>query len=215
MNATAWALIGVAIALAVCDWVAVGTNHRTAEYVFKPATMLPLIAAALVLDPVSEACRIWFVVGLVCSLAGDVFLMLPDDDRRFVAGLASFLLGHVAYIAGFAAGGLSGAALAIGAVVVGVTIIAAGSRIVVAARRTNPEMALPVLVYMVVISAMVAFAIGSTVPVAIVGAAVFALSDFTIGWTRFVKDFPGSRLVVMTTYHAAQVLLVLSLTVAR
>ena len=55
-----------------------------------------MIAAALALDPTSEAARTWFVVALVFSLLGDVFLMLPSD--AFVAGLSAFLLAHVAYV---------------------------------------------------------------------------------------------------------------------
>ena len=43
-----------------------------------------------------------FVVALVFSLAGDVFLMLPDEDRWFAFGLGSFLLGHIAFVVMFA-----------------------------------------------------------------------------------------------------------------
>ena len=53
------------------------------------------------------------------------------------------------------------------------------------------------------------------VPAAFVGASLFYLSDATIGWSRFVKDFRSSGLVIITTYHAAQLLLVTSLLVAR
>ncbi len=40
-------------------------------------------------------------------------------------------------------------------------------------------------------------------------------SDFTIGWSKFVADFPHSRMVIITTYDLAQLLLVLSLTHVR
>ena len=53
------------------------------------------------------------------------------------------------------------------------------------------------------------------VPAAIVGALLFYLSDFSIGWSRFVRDFRAHRLVIITTYHAAQVLLVVSLVASR
>ena len=39
------------------------------------------------------------MAALVLCLAGDVFLMLPAD--RFVPGLASFLLAHLAFTVGF------------------------------------------------------------------------------------------------------------------
>ena len=74
---------------------------------------------------------------------------------------------------------------------------------------------MPVSAYLVVISAMVAFAVGTTVWAAALGAGLFFVSDLAIGWSRFVADFPRSPLVIMSTYHVAQFLLVLSLTLAR
>src|SRR5207248_1371173 len=80
---------------------------RVIEYVCKPAVMVALIGAALTIDPVNDAMRAWFVVALVFSLAGDVFLMLPEDRSElfFVAGLGSFLIAHIAYVGGFIARG--------------------------------------------------------------------------------------------------------------
>ena len=215
MTDLTWWLIGATVLLAVCDWIAVGLGRRTMELVFKPATMVPLIGAALVLDPYSDANRMWFVAGLVLSLLGDILLMFDDDERMFVGGLASFLLGHLVYIAGLAAAGVSGGALLVGAVLVAVLVVVVAPRLVGAAKRTDPALGLPVLAYTLAISVMVAFAVGSTVALAIIGASLFYLSDFTIGWSRFEREFPGHRLVIITTYHAAQVFLVLSLTVAR
>ncbi|HKY15973.1 MAG TPA: lysoplasmalogenase [Microthrixaceae bacterium] len=211
-NATWW-LIGLTLVLAIADWTAVGLGSRW-EYVFKPATMVPLIAAALALEPVDDTARWWFVAALVASLAGDVLLMLPDD-RLFVFGLGSFLVGHLAYVAGLAAAGVSGGALLVGAVVVAVVMGALAPRLVVAARRVDAALAVPVSAYITVISVMVAFAVGSTVPVAIAGAVLFAASDYMIGLSRFVRPFRGSRLAIITTYHVAQILLVVSLTRPR
>ena len=107
-------LLAVAALFAVLDWVAVGTGNRAMEYVFKPATMVPLIIAAATLDGPSSAMQVWFTVALVLSLAGDVFLMLPDEETWFVPGLGSFLLGHVAYVIGLLIGGINGLALVAG-----------------------------------------------------------------------------------------------------
>ena len=52
-------------------------------------------------------------------MAGDIFLMLPND--RFVAGLASFLVGHLAYVVAFTHGG--GSALATAAAAAAVVVI--------------------------------------------------------------------------------------------
>ena len=73
-----------------------------------------LIACALALDPDDPAVRAWFVAALVLSLAGDVFLMLPQD--LFVFGLGSFLLGHIAYIVGMHVDGVDGLRFLVGIV---------------------------------------------------------------------------------------------------
>ena len=98
MSAVAAVLLAVTIGCAVANWIAVASEpERTAlVYVAKPATMVALIGVAIALDPFDPAVRAWFVAALVLCLAGDVFLMLPQD--LFVAGLASFLLGHLCYV---------------------------------------------------------------------------------------------------------------------
>lgn len=209
MSAAGWWLV-VGGAIAIVDWWAVGTSRRAVEYVAKPATMLPLIAAAVVLEPVDSTMRWWFVAGLVLSLAGDVFLMLPREEL-FVAGLGAFLLAHVCYIVGFVAGGVSALVMAITLVPLGLFVGAVAPIVVTSARRHDARLAVPVSVYVAVISAMVVAAFGAGSAAGIVGALLFYLSDLTIGWSRFVRNFPSARLVIMVTYHAAQVLLVLSL----
>jgi len=211
MTGLAWALIVLAAVIAVVDWVAVGTGNLRLEYVAKPATMVPLIVAAAIIDAVRPDQTVWFVAALVCSLAGDVFLMLPNSERWFVPGLGSFLIGHLAYIVGLVVGGIDTGPLLVGIVLVigGLALVA--PRIVRGAAATDRRLGPPVLAYISVISIMVAFAIGTTLPLAIAGALAFYLSDACIGWSRFVAEFPRSRLAIITTYHAAQLLLVLSL----
>ena len=94
--ADALLLVG-ALAVAVVDWYAVGTKNRNLEYVAKPATMVMLFLAGVTLDAHNDTVRQWFLIAVLFSLAGDVFLMLEDrNPNLFVAGLGSFLLGHVA-----------------------------------------------------------------------------------------------------------------------
>ena len=94
MNLT---LIGIAVLFAILDWIAVARKWQIVEYVAKPAVMVCLIAW-LGMNNGWSLPLLWFTVGLVFSLAGDVFLMLPKE--RFIAGLVSFLLAHIAYIIG-------------------------------------------------------------------------------------------------------------------
>lgn len=214
MTTLTWILFALTLVIAVVDWFAVHTENTSLEYLAKPATMVPLIAAAGALDPAVPAMRTWFIVALVFSLLGDVFLMLPEP-KLFVAGLGSFLIGHIAYIIGMRQGELSGAGLVVGAVLVITGLIAIGPTVVKGAHETDSTLAVPVLVYMIVISIMVVFAIGSGVTIAIAGAGLFFASDLAIGWSRFVDEFPRHRMVIIVTYHLAQILLVGSLVVAR
>ena len=209
MTAGAAVLLGIALVSAGIDWVAVRHGHRTVEYVFKPLTLVALTATALALDPHDPTVRTWFVVALVLSLAGDVFLMLPGD--LFVPGLGSFLLAHVAYVVGLVAAGLDPLGVLVGLVVVGAAFAVVGTRLLRGIRRREPAMTVPVVAYMGAISAMVACAVGTGDGLAIAGALSFYASDSLIGWGRFVQDHDGGRLAVMVTYHVGQTLLVLSL----
>jgi uncharacterized membrane protein YhhN len=207
-------LAGIALAatfvFALGDWWSKARNDRRLEYLCKPATMVALIVTAIALDPASGAGdrRVWFVIALVLSLAGDVFLMLPSD--AFVPGLASFLLAHVAYIVGFWTDPPSAVSFIVALVVVELLILPIAVRILHALSDAT-ELRVPVTLYMLVISVMVASAIASGLVVAAIGAVLFASSDSMIAWDRFVRPFAWSGIAIMVTYHAAQILLTLSL----
>ena len=203
-------LLALALVAAVGDWVAVHRGQKVLEYVCKPLTLVLLTTAALALDPDEGAVRTWFVVALVLCLLGDVFLMLPQD--AFVPGLASFLLGHVAYIVGMLVDGVDVARLGIGILVVTVAVAVIGLTILRAVRAgPEPELTGPVMAYMVVISVMVACAVGVGHPAGVVGAGLFYASDSLIAWNRFIGETRHGRLAIITTYHLAQMGLVVSL----
>lgn len=209
MNAAAIVLLALTLVSAVIDWIAVRHGHQPMRYVFKPLTLVLLTATALALDPADPTVRTWFVVALVMSLAGDVFLMLPGD--LFVPGLGSFLLAHVAYVVGLLLADVELVGIGVGLVVVANALQFVGRRIIAGAARSEPALRAPVVAYMVVISAMLVSAFGTLMPLAIAGAVLFYASDALIGWGRFVQAREGGDLAVMVTYHLGQVLLVLSL----
>lgn len=212
MTGLAWGFLAATLVIAVLDWIAKGIDSKPLEYVCKPLTMVALIGVALTLDPTDGGARAAFVVALVFGMAGDVFLMLPDDKRWFVFGLASFLVGHLGYVVGLVLLGLSGLPLAVGAAVVVLAMAVVGRRIVGAVRAGDePALAAPVSVYMGVISIMVACAFGTTLPLAIGGSLLFFASDACIGWGRFVKTYAWMPITIIVTYHLGQVGLVLSL----
>ena len=216
MTAGAWALLIVAAILAAGDWIAVARGIERLEYACKPGALAALIGVALTLDPAHGDVRAWFVVALALSLAGDVFLMLPSD--RFVAGLASFLLAHVAYVIGLTRHGGSAGALLVAALPVVAVAGLLGARFLRAARAADhPELVGPLVAYMAVIAAMVTCALASGNVLAAAGAALFMGSDALIAETRFGAWAGDKRLhkwaavVIMVTYHLGQAGLTLSL----
>jgi uncharacterized membrane protein YhhN len=203
------AALAVAGLMAVIDWAAVLRGKRAAERVAKPAVMACLILAVLLGNP-GEAPARWLLVGaLAASLAGD-WLLLPPG--RFTAGLAAFLVAHLAYLGIFLGGPLGAVGLLAGAAVATVVMITAGRSILRGA--TSAGARLPVAIYLVAILAMAVAASGSGSVMSAVGAWLFVASDAMLGWDRFVgtpavtAEAAGRRRVlVMITYHVAQVVL--------
>ena len=201
--------LAAAVVVALVHWYAVAVANRRLLKITKPVVMVLLIVAALTLSPESQSMRNWFVAGLIFSLAGDVFLML--DREQFIAGLASFLIAHLAYIAGLATRFSSPLAAGMSAIVALGLIAVIGRRIHAGARDRDRRLGVPVAAYIIVITAMVVAAAATSLPLAIAGAVAFYASDAILGWNRFVEAIPHGRLLTMVTYHLAQVLLTLSL----
>lgn len=203
MNAASWSLLGVAALLAAVDWWAVWAERADVRFLAKPATLTALIAAAMALDPADGRIRVAMVVGLVLSLAGDVFLLL--DERWFVAGLGAFLVAHLAYVVGLQLAPTSVTGTLVGLAVVVVAVATVGRRIVATvASGEHRAMTGPVVAYLVVISAMVVSAFGTAATWAILGAVLFYVSDATLAWNRFVARRRFGPLGVMVTYHLGQ-----------
>lgn len=211
MNAGAWVFLFAAGLVALGDWFAVVRHQKTLEYVCKPLTIVLLLGLAASVDTDgSGAVRGWFVAALILSMLGDVWLMLPRD--LFIPGLASFLLAHLAYIAGMWVDGVSFLGIAIGLAVAGLAALVVGGRILRRVRASSdPAMAVPVGAYMAVISLMLASAFGTEEGLAIGGAALFFCSDALIAWERFVRPRAWHGLAIIVTYHVAQAGLTLSL----
>ncbi len=217
--------LAAALIPALVDWYAVARSDKRLEYVFKPATMVVLVAVLFALlrgGVANDGWQAgWFLVGFVLSLGGDIFLMLPAQ-RFFLPGLISFLLGHVAYIAGLnptlppAQPGLLVLLVAI-ALIGGALFreIASGLR-----AHGHHRLLAPVAVYSVVISLMLWSAWATLLRpdwsdarrlIVIAGATLFFVSDSILAWDRFVRPFSFARLATMVTYHLGQLALAASI----
>ena len=208
MLVAAWVAVAVTVA---ADWLARARELTRLENVAKPAATVALAALALaVSDGAPRTAVVAFVVGFALCLAGDVAL-LPSVDR-FIVGLGAFLAGHVAFGVGLVALGLDRLALgALGTVLVAALASTLGARIVRATSRSKPALRGPVVGYLVVISAMAVVAWSTGRPAALIGAALFVVSDTVLGWRTFVEERRWMSLGVMVTYHGALLGLGLSL----
>jgi uncharacterized membrane protein YhhN len=213
VNAATVAAFVVAGLFATGDWIAKARSRTALEYLCKPATLVALIAAAALLDPGVDAHtrRVWFVAALICSLTGDVLLMLPQD--LFVPGLAAFLVGHLCYLVGFWTHAPSLIAFLVSAVVVAGVVAPLGYRILTSIDRAGEPEALRIAVaaYVAVISVMLATALATGNVAAAAGAVLFVASDSMIAWDRFVARFRWAPVAIMVTYHLGQAGLVASL----
>jgi uncharacterized membrane protein YhhN len=184
---------------------------RRNVYLFKPLTMVWIILMALAAgSPVSSFYQDMIVAGLVCSLLGDIFLMLPGD--QFVPGLLSFLAAHLCYIAAFTSGAARPFALwyALPFLVYGAIML----------RVLFPHlkgMKLPVIIYLLVILVMAWLSLGRWMEtgqagsaLAFMGAALFVASDSILALDRFGGRIRRAHLYILSTYFTAQWLIALS-----
>jgi uncharacterized membrane protein YhhN len=211
MTAAAWTFAAVFVVAAGANWWSrLSERRRRTELWSKPLALIALIGVAIALDPADSTVRAWFVLALVLSLSGDVFLL--GGDRWFVPGLVGFLLAHVAYTIGMAVGpDWSWLGFAVGVVVMAVLAVSIGRRIVAAAGRKERVLGPAVSAYLVAISLMFCAAVATGNIWAIAGAALFVASDSILGWRQFVAGAPWMPLAIMVTYHLGQAGLVASL----
>lgn len=208
MTLPATLLAGLALIGAVLTIVADRMKRWQLVYVFKPLTLLLIIGLAALGRP--TAYKYFVLGGLALSLAGDAFMMLRR--KRFELGLAAFLLAHLCTIAAFRTGMLPRFALQ---PLLPLVIFAA-----LLLRTLLPslgKMKYPVLLYVMVITAMAALAAGRYIQFggakplcAFAGATLFLASDAVLAYDRFAKPIPRAQVIILGTYFAAQTLIALS-----
>jgi uncharacterized membrane protein YhhN len=196
--------------VAPLDWWAVAVRGRRREWVLKPVVLALLIVVAWSRGAPDSATGWWVLVALALSLAGDVAL-LSESEPRFVAGLGSFLLAHLAFVLAFAHLGMRRAGLGLVGLALVVALVAVVGRRVVSAARAEggTGLAAAVAAYMGVIGVMVVAAWATGHLLVALGATVFMASDAILALDRFVRPRRFGPLAVMVTYHLAQLLIVL------
>jgi uncharacterized membrane protein YhhN len=205
-------LILAAVA-AVGDWVAVGKRYFRLEFLLKPLTLALLVVAATTADLGPGQA---FVVGaLILGLLGDIGLMLsrgPDADPPFVLGLAAFLIGHLFYLVAFSRHGLHWLFAIAGLLVVGgVAALTLAPVLRGVGERAGQELAVVVGGYSAVLGAMAVLAVATGSVTTAIGGLLFLVSDVALARDRFVQPLVRGPLLVIVTYHLAQLLIVIGL----
>lgn len=203
----AFALLSIAAALGLL--FAERAASLRLIWIFKPVAALGFVLACATSGALGHAAGRVLLAGMVLGLIGDVFLIMKHDKRMFLAGLVSFLLGHVAYVVAFALRGVELRAVVIASVVLVVPALVVGRWLWPHAGRMRGA----VVAYIVVISSMVAAAIGARAAgdtvLVVVGAILFYLSDLGVARERFVERAFVNKLVGQPLYFAGQLVLAL------
>lgn len=195
-------LVCLALLLAA-EW----RESRAGVWVAKPLASVGFLWAAYAAGALDTSYGRWVMAALVLSFWGDV-LLIPAARASFLAGLVSFLLGHLAFAGAFAVRGLSWPW-------VGAAALAVGPAALLALRWLRPHvesgMRGPVLAYVAVISTMVLLAAGTVGadarPAILIGALAFYVSDLAVARQRFVARTWWNKSWGLPLYYGAQLVL--------
>ncbi len=186
---------GVFAALAAADTLLAATGHDRQRRLTKPLLM-PLLMAGRD-RPTQRA--------LALGGAGDVAL-LGSSETAFMAGLVSFLAGHVAWIIALRQRPGGGRLRARPALAVP-HVAASGAVNAYLWKRTGKDR-IPVIVYSAALLAMSLVALDSGTPRTAAGGALFLASDALLALEKFGGlHLPAHEGLVMATYASAQALL--------
>lgn len=206
-----------AFLFAALEALALQRNQPRLEYVAKPAVLVALFLW-LWTSVGLQGALLWFGLGILFSLAGDILLTF-SLDRFFLAGLVTFLFAHVAYVIGFNTPlpELSGWSLVL-AVIIGINGVRVMRRILAPpAAQGQSQLQVPIVLYGVVISIMLLSALmkltdlsWNAVAALLVslGAFLFYLSDIILAWMKFIAPVRHGPIYNMLSYHLGQIALI-------
>lgn len=210
-----WLLL--ALVFAGMEALAIWQGWQRVEYIAKPAVLLSLIVW-LAVTTGFQGNSLWFGLGLLFSLLGDILLLFPHE-RMFLAGLVAFLFTHVFYIIGFQEQLIHLSAWALLLLFLIMLNAVRLLRRIATAMRANgrDRMIYPVILYGLVISLML-YAAMSTLSdhdwntgaafLVSIGAFLFWISDLMVAWNKFVSPLRWGRLPALMTYHLGQISLI-------
>lgn len=191
-------------ALGVIGLLGAERSGSPARRIAKPTASAGFIAVALAAGAADSSFGRWVLVALVLSALGDVLLL---EEAGFLAGLASFLVAHLAFAGAFLVRGIAIPGL--------LAVLPLGVFCGLIVRWLWPHlshrMRAPVAAYAVAISVMGVLAAATAaadwdwrIPL---GAAFFIVSDVAVARQTFVHPAFSNRLWGLPLYYGGQLLL--------
>ena len=179
------------------------------KWIAKPAASLGFVLVAISGGALSTTTGQWILLGLISCMIGDI-LLIPKNARSFLAGVAAFAAGHLAYIVAFL---VQDPQLKLTTYVVAALMAAVGAVTLTKLWQSLGAMRAPVAVYSTIISVMVIASTMATPPDArlhygfVIGAIGFAISDIFVARDQFEADKFFNKAWGLPLYYAAQLIL--------
>jgi len=188
-------------------------------HVFLKILLMPLLMAGLLAEKKNLPEKNWRVIlaGLVMAWAGDTALLFSADNNPFfIIGLVCFLGTHIAYIVYFFRYNKWSRKWFYHHPIISFIVILYSVVLFGFLLPSLHNLMVPVAIYTLVITIMLLQALSATpfIPVKcsklfIPGAILFVISDSMLAWDKFSQPFPFAASLIMATYGAAQLLIVL------
>jgi uncharacterized membrane protein YhhN len=206
-----------AFIFAALEALALQKNWFKLEVIAKPGVMISLFFW-LWFSTGLDGTMLWFGLGILLSVLGDVLLMI-SLDKFFLVGLVAFLFAHIAYIVGF---NIPLPEMNLFGIVFALMIGLGGARIIRRILDRLPatgqgKMRIPIIIYSAVISVMLLSAMmkltdiswnANAAALVSLGAFFFYLSDIILAWNKFVAPIQRGRIYNIAAYHLGQILLI-------
>lgn len=204
------------VLVSIAELISVFYHITELTLIAKPLIMIALAGYYVVSTPNRSSL---FLVALAFCWLGDVFLMFDyKHELFFMAGLGSFLTGHVLYILCYQRLRFNEATnplLGPQKIRFSLPILLAGTGLVVVLYPTLGGLRIPVMLYALVITVMALqalfrFGYTTTKSFALIfcGAICFMISDSLLAINKFLQPVPMASLCIMATYILAQYLIV-------
>ncbi len=209
MNTAAAASI-VCIASALALVAAERRNSDAGRWIFKILASTAFIAVAFANGAQATRYGRLILLALALSWLGDV-LLLSKRESSFLAGIAAFLLAHVAFAFAFASLPVTLNEILFGLLIM--SVVGAGLLYWLLPKLSGVfRIAVPAYVAAIVIMCGIAIAAGvagnsKLIPL---GALIFAASDVFVARDRFVEHAFANKAVGLPLYYVAQLCLALS-----